>query len=193
MATPPDPTLETPAPALPPVTLTPKAIEMVKLTRDQEGIDASFGLRVAVMGGGCSGFQYALDFEPEALSTWWETSRSLCVPKPLGSYAAEWAPTERRDELLGRLGGTLHGTVMEFVPGREFFVAELYWLPPDGDPIGPMALTAACAIEGTATRLRICQSGYDDRSRRWARYYDLLEAGWGPALNELKGYLETRR
>ena len=69
MATPPDPTLETPAPALPPVTLTPKAIEMVKLTRDQEGIDASFGLRVAVMGGGCSGFQYALDFEPEARET----------------------------------------------------------------------------------------------------------------------------
>ena len=39
---------------------------MVKLTREQEGIDASFGLRVAVRGGGCSGFEYALDFENES-------------------------------------------------------------------------------------------------------------------------------
>jgi iron-sulfur cluster assembly accessory protein len=54
---------------LPPLAITAKAIEMVKLTRDQEGMDASFGLRVAVMGGGCSGFQYALDFEQEARET----------------------------------------------------------------------------------------------------------------------------
>ena len=42
---------------------------MVKLTRQREGLDDSFGLRVAVMGGGCSGFQYALDFEQEARAT----------------------------------------------------------------------------------------------------------------------------
>jgi iron-sulfur cluster assembly accessory protein len=54
---------------LPPVTLTAKAVEMVKVTRDQEGMDASYGLRIAVMGGGCSGFQYALDFEQEARPT----------------------------------------------------------------------------------------------------------------------------
>ena len=49
-----------------PVTLTPKAVEMVKTTREQEGIDAAHGLRIAVRGGGCSGFEYALDFESEA-------------------------------------------------------------------------------------------------------------------------------
>jgi iron-sulfur cluster assembly accessory protein len=54
-----------------PVTLTPKAIEMVKITREQEGIDASHGLRIAVRGGGCSGFEYALDFESEARDTDW--------------------------------------------------------------------------------------------------------------------------
>ena len=53
----------------PPVALTSKAVEMVKLTREQEGMDATHGLRVAVMGGGCSGFQYALDFEQEARAT----------------------------------------------------------------------------------------------------------------------------
>jgi iron-sulfur cluster assembly accessory protein len=48
-----------------PITLTPKAVQMVKITREQEGIEESFGLRVAVRGGGCSGFEYALDFENE--------------------------------------------------------------------------------------------------------------------------------
>lgn len=48
-----------------PITLTPKAVTMVKLTRQEEGLDESHGLRVAVMGGGCSGFQYALDFTTE--------------------------------------------------------------------------------------------------------------------------------
>jgi len=62
-------TPEAPSEPLPPLSITSKAIEMVKLTREQEGMDASFGLRVAVMGGGCSGFQYALDFEQEGRET----------------------------------------------------------------------------------------------------------------------------
>lgn len=49
-----------------PVVMTAKAVEMVKITRDQEGIDPNHGLRVAVRGGGCSGFEYSLDFENEA-------------------------------------------------------------------------------------------------------------------------------
>lgn len=48
-----------------PVGLTPKAAQMVKLTRQEEGLDESYGLRVGVVGGGCSGFQYALDFTDE--------------------------------------------------------------------------------------------------------------------------------
>ncbi len=48
-----------------PIVLTPKAVKMIKLTRDEEGIDQDFGMRVAVRGGGCSGFEYALDFENE--------------------------------------------------------------------------------------------------------------------------------
>ncbi len=59
-----------------PVALTPKAVEMVKHTRDQEGIDATFGLRIAVRGGGCSGFEYALDYEGEARETDWVYEQS---------------------------------------------------------------------------------------------------------------------
>jgi iron-sulfur cluster assembly accessory protein len=52
-----------------PVLLTEKAVEMIKLTRQQEGIEATCGLRIAVRGGGCSGFEYALDFENEVRDT----------------------------------------------------------------------------------------------------------------------------
>jgi iron-sulfur cluster assembly accessory protein len=52
-----------------PITLTPKAIQMVKITREQEDLDPKSGLRVAVRGGGCSGFEYALDFGLEARPT----------------------------------------------------------------------------------------------------------------------------
>ncbi|MGB5160251.1 MAG: iron-sulfur cluster assembly accessory protein [Thermoanaerobaculia bacterium] len=48
-----------------PIRLTDKAVQMIKLTREQEGIEESHGLRVAVRGGGCSGMEYALDFERE--------------------------------------------------------------------------------------------------------------------------------
>ena len=49
-----------------PVVLTDKALRMVKLTREQEGMEDTIGLRIAVRGGGCSGFEYAIDFDGEA-------------------------------------------------------------------------------------------------------------------------------
>lgn len=46
------------------ITLTEKAAEKVKEIRDAEGLGAQ-GLRVRVIGGGCSGFSYDLFFEDE--------------------------------------------------------------------------------------------------------------------------------
>ena len=48
-----------------PVILTDKAIEMIRSTMEREALQES-GLRVGVVGGGCSGFQYSLDLEKEA-------------------------------------------------------------------------------------------------------------------------------
>ncbi len=48
-----------------PVLLTSKAVDMVRMTQKHEGIDENYGLRIAVRGGGCSGFEYALDFDNE--------------------------------------------------------------------------------------------------------------------------------
>jgi iron-sulfur cluster assembly accessory protein len=46
------------------VMLTEKAAEMVKLAMEREGARGC-GLRVGVVGGGCSGFQYHLAFEAQ--------------------------------------------------------------------------------------------------------------------------------
>jgi iron-sulfur cluster assembly accessory protein len=44
------------------ITFTDKAVEMVKDAMQREGL-ADYGIRIGVMGGGCSGFQYSMDFE----------------------------------------------------------------------------------------------------------------------------------
>jgi iron-sulfur cluster assembly accessory protein len=45
-----------------PVVLTAKAVEMIKEAISRENL-TGYGIRVGVQGGGCSGFQYSMDFE----------------------------------------------------------------------------------------------------------------------------------
>ena len=128
-------------------------------------------------------------FDPEALAAWWKVERSVTTPRPLGIYAVEWEPTAFQDELFGPLGGVFYGTVMEFRNGREFFLADAYWVPPQAPPIGPMALEVSCQVVGPGTRLRVKQSAAED-GVRWQKYYDLITAGWEESLDALRQYLE---
>jgi uncharacterized protein YndB with AHSA1/START domain len=134
-------------------------------------------------------------FDPIVLAVWWQTARSVTTPALFGAYAVEWDTTEYRDEILGPLGGTFHGTVVEYKPGHEFFVADAFWIPPEGDPIGPMALEVVCEPHppkrppAPTTLLRVSQRGYEE-SDRWARYYDVITTGWQQALESMKTYLE---
>jgi uncharacterized protein YndB with AHSA1/START domain len=131
-------------------------------------------------------------FDPAALGAWWQVLRAVTTPRALGVYAIEWPPTEYRDDVLGRLGGVFRGTVVQFDAGRGFFVADAYWLPPDGEPIGPMALEVSCTPDPdtpTLTRVRVSQTGYEE-SARWRRYYEIVTVGWERALSSLKMLLE---
>jgi uncharacterized protein YndB with AHSA1/START domain len=130
-------------------------------------------------------------FDPQDLARWWRAIRSVTVPRPLGPYAIEWAESEFDDELLGRLGGTFHGTVMDFHPGKEFFLADAYWNPPAGESIGPMALEVRCVGDAApgSTRITIDQRG-EDEGPRWQRYFHVAAAGWQVALDDLRKYLE---
>jgi uncharacterized protein YndB with AHSA1/START domain len=131
-------------------------------------------------------------FDPSSLAHWWRVERSVTTPRLLGVYAVEWAPTPFADEVLGALGGVLYGTVMDYRADREFLVAEVYWIPPEAEPIGPMALHVSCvaAPGGQTTRLRVLQTGGDE-SARWKRYYDVMGAGWTGSLAALKAFLES--
>lgn len=128
-------------------------------------------------------------FDPPALAVWWQVARSVTTPRPMGVYAVEWPPTTEADEILGRLGGVFGGRVMEYVPGRQMFVADAWWFPPDGDPIGPMALEVTCAMSGPVCRLQVKQTGFED-TVRWRRYYAVIASGWLSSLAALKDYVE---
>lgn len=128
-------------------------------------------------------------FDPEALGAWWRVRRAVTTPRVLGPYAIEWTPTEFHDDVLGRLGGVFRGTVMQFHASQGFFVADAYWLPPDGDPIGPMALHVTVRPEGNGTEVRVVQTGFED-GERWRRYYEVIGQGWERALASLKALLE---
>lgn len=128
-------------------------------------------------------------FDPDALGAWWSVARSVTTPRVLGPYVVEWRPTDFRDEILGRLGGVFRGTIMQFEAGRGFFVADAFWLPPDGDPIGPMALEISCAPSATGTEVRVVLRGFEE-SVRWRRFYEIITVGWQRALKSMKMLLE---
>lgn len=128
-------------------------------------------------------------FDPVALATWWQTIRSVTSPQPLGVYAVEWEPTPFRDDILGPLGGIFHALVVDHDPEGEFFLANAYWLPPEGEPIGPMGVEVSCRIEGPVSRLRVRQTGFGE-GPRWSRYYEVVIPGWKSSLRALKRFLE---
>jgi uncharacterized protein YndB with AHSA1/START domain len=130
-------------------------------------------------------------FDPAALAEWWLAVRSVTTARPLGIYAIEWNPTPEADAILGRLGGVFYGMVMEYKAGRELFIADAWWIPPDGDPIGPMSLQVYCSVEDSSCRLRVRQSGFEE-TPRFRRYYSVIERGWHISLAALKEYAEKQ-
>jgi uncharacterized protein YndB with AHSA1/START domain len=130
-------------------------------------------------------------FSDVDLKHWWQVTRVFAVARPLGMYAIEWESTDFKDEILGRLGGSFHGTIIDYRPNAAFFLADTYWQPPDGDPIGPMALEVHCRPQGNGrqTMVTVRQSG-EGEGPRWERYFQIMTRGWEGALQEMKDYID---
>ena len=137
---------------------------------------------------------FAAFFDAPALVAWQGTSRSIAVPRLLGPYVLEWPPSVERDEMLGRMGGIFRATVMHIEPNDHVFLADAFWLPPDGGPLGPLAVqitfTPTATPEGaSSTVVRVVMTGFDD-GVRWKRYLGLATTQWQKALGVLKMLLE---
>ena len=128
-------------------------------------------------------------FTPDALRAWWQAVRSVTTPVAFGVYAIEWNPSPYRDDILGPLGGVFHGTIVDIHPGKQFLVADAYWIPPEGEPLGPMAFEVNCLPDPAGCRLHVRQDGYAP-SPRWRRYYAVVARGWQVSLIALKRYSE---
>lgn len=90
-----------------PITLTEKAAEMVKEAMAQEGLE-DHGLRVGVMGGGCSGLQYLLDFSEKPLELDF-TSEQYGIPV----YVDPFSAAHLRGTVINYVDG-LHGSGFKF-------------------------------------------------------------------------------
>ncbi len=125
-------------------------------------------------------------FNAKALGEWWGASSSHCEPRPLGGYVITWAGASETD--IDRRG-ELRGTVMEFRPGREFFVAELFWTRAGAPPTGPMALEASCATRELDTALTVRYSAADE-APGWALHRHELARLVPREMMALTDYLE---
>ncbi len=47
------------------ITITPSALQKINLLKAEESLSADYFMRVSVVGGGCSGLSYNLDFDNE--------------------------------------------------------------------------------------------------------------------------------
>ena len=133
-------------------------------------------------------------FDHETLHAWWQASHSVTTPRALGVYAIEWLPTDFHDDILGRLGGVFRGTVVKCQVGEGFFVADAFWLPPDGNPVGPMALEVTVKpqrLRNPQITLVTVTQRASEEGERWKRYYEVIAPGWDRALRSLKRYLES--
>jgi len=96
--------------------------------------------------------------------------------------------------MLGRMGGVFRATVMHIEPNDHVFLADAFWLPPDGGPLGPLAVqitfTPTATTDGAhSTLVRVLMTGFDD-GVRWKRYLGLATTQWQKALSILKLLLE---
>lgn len=82
-----------------PILLTPSAVDAVQKALKEEGEEGDF-LRISVVGGGCSGYQYGLDFDKE---------------ERMGDLALDYNGVKVVVDPVS--AGYLRGTVVDYVTG----------------------------------------------------------------------------
>ena len=130
-------------------------------------------------------------FTDADLKSWWGVTRAFTVARPLGMYAIEWESTDFKDEVLGRLGGAFHGTIIDYrpnarvLPRRSLLAAARRRSDrPDG---------ARGALPPARQRPPDDADGQAERRRRRPALGALLQImgrGWEGALGEMKDFID---
>ena len=86
---------------MPSIQITDAAFQRLQVIRSQTGEDCM--LRVAVLGGGCSGFQYSIDLEREKSGddTVLEQDGNCVLVDPVSLPFLDGATIDYREELIG--------------------------------------------------------------------------------------------
>ena len=133
-------------------------------------------------------------FSHDDLAYWWAVERSVAVPAATGPYAVTWPASDASDEVLGQLGGTLHGTVMDYTPDRDA-VRRRRLLAAAGGRAARVRWRSRSRCEPEAdaatTRVTVRQSASED-GPRWRRYFALTEPGWTERARDAEGLPRER-
>ena len=132
-------------------------------------------------------------FNDADLKGWWQVDARVHRAAAARHVCDRVGLHRVQGRVLGRLGGAIHGKVIDFRPNASFFLADVYWQPPDGDPIGPMALEVQCRPHGNGrqTMLTVKQSG-EGEGPRFERYFSIMNRGWEGALERDEGLHRSR-
>ena len=134
-------------------------------------------------------------FKPGALSAWWGTTRSVTSACVLGAYALEWPVTTEVDPVLGRLGGVLHGTVMQYEATRRILRGQSVLASarrrPDRTDGARRLLRDVSGVRRPAGNEAPHRPDRLRGSARWRRYYERLQEQWPRSLETLRALVEV--
>lgn len=123
--------------------------------------------------------------EPSKLKGWWNAERCLVEAKQGGVYSLAWNVSKQGFQYIST------GIITVFNPAKELFIDHFVYFNPEKPILGPTYLAIKLDENGSSTRVRLVQGGYQ-YGGEWDWFYEAVKDAWPKVLQNLKQYLETK-